>query len=173
MGANIKLRKPDATFGEISKEVARQWDALDDERKSGYKKKTENAKREYLRELAAYRASLVSINNHQIRTTSPLTGHPYRESFLKHKSFLPLPMSNDLISNLNSFPPMLNDPSALLPHALPIKNDNQPSHENENDEQNIVGQNIIAHHNSTPNFASIERNSENSNPYQISHQKFE
>ena len=32
--ANIKLRKPDATFGEISKEVARQWDALDDERKS-------------------------------------------------------------------------------------------------------------------------------------------
>ena len=32
--ANIKIRKPDATFGEISKEVARQWDALDDERKS-------------------------------------------------------------------------------------------------------------------------------------------
>lgn len=32
--ANIKIRKPDATFGEISKEVARQWDALDDDRKS-------------------------------------------------------------------------------------------------------------------------------------------
>ena len=62
---------------------------------------------------------------------------------------------------------MLNDPSALLPHALPIKNDNQPSHED--DEQNVVGQNIIAHHNSSPNFASIERNNEN-NPYH-SHQK--
>ena len=67
---------------------------------------------------------------------------------------------------------MLNDPSALLPHALPIKNDNQPSHENDDEQnQNIVGQNIIAHHNSTPNFASIERNNNESNPYLNSHQK--
>ncbi|VEN46676.1 unnamed protein product [Callosobruchus maculatus] len=36
------------------------WDALDSEHKNVYKKKTEAAKKEYLKALAAYRASLVS-----------------------------------------------------------------------------------------------------------------
>ena len=32
--AHIKARKPDATFGEISKEVASLWDSLDDDKKA-------------------------------------------------------------------------------------------------------------------------------------------
>ena len=51
-----------------------------------FKKKTENAKREYLRELAAYRASLVSINNHQMNGLGmhhgPIgMGMPYADIF--------------------------------------------------------------------------------------------
>lgn len=58
--AAIKGQNPNATFGEVSKIVASMWDSLDPEHKSNYKKKTENAKKEYLKQLAAYRASLVS-----------------------------------------------------------------------------------------------------------------
>jgi len=36
------------------------WDALSDSRKLVYKQKTETAKRDYLKLLAAYRANLVS-----------------------------------------------------------------------------------------------------------------
>lgn len=36
------------------------WDSLDADHKNVYKKKTEAAKKEYLKALAAYRASLVS-----------------------------------------------------------------------------------------------------------------
>ncbi|CAG7716258.1 unnamed protein product [Allacma fusca] len=58
--AAIKGQNPNASFGEVSKIVASMWDALDAEHKNVYKKKTEAAKKEYLKALAAYRASLVS-----------------------------------------------------------------------------------------------------------------
>ncbi|XP_061695825.1 thymocyte selection-associated high mobility group box protein TOX isoform X3 [Syngnathoides biaculeatus] len=58
--ANIKAQNPNATFGEVSKIVASMWDGLGEEQKQVYKKKTETAKKEYLKQLAAYRASLVS-----------------------------------------------------------------------------------------------------------------
>ncbi|KAM6948275.1 thymocyte selection-associated high mobility group box protein TOX [Aplochiton taeniatus] len=58
--ANIKIQNPNATFGEVSKIVASMWDGLGEEQKQMYKKKTETAKKEYLKQLAAYRASLVS-----------------------------------------------------------------------------------------------------------------
>ncbi|XP_043921416.1 thymocyte selection-associated high mobility group box protein TOX isoform X2 [Protopterus annectens] len=58
--AAIKGQNPNATFGEVSKIVASMWDALGEEQKQVYKKKTEAAKKEYLKQLAAYRASLVS-----------------------------------------------------------------------------------------------------------------
>uniref|UniRef100_A0A8C3AH31 HMG box domain-containing protein n=1 Tax=Cyclopterus lumpus TaxID=8103 RepID=A0A8C3AH31_CYCLU len=47
--ANIKAQNPNATFGEVSKIVASMWDGLGEEQKQ-----------EYLKQLAAYRASLVS-----------------------------------------------------------------------------------------------------------------
>uniref|UniRef100_H2ZDW4 HMG box domain-containing protein n=1 Tax=Ciona savignyi TaxID=51511 RepID=H2ZDW4_CIOSA len=58
--AAIKAENPSATFGEISKIVASMWDSLSEEAKSVYKLKTETAKRDYLKQLAAYRANLVS-----------------------------------------------------------------------------------------------------------------
>ena len=58
--ASIKVANPNAAFGDVSKIVASLWDALDPEAKANYKKRTENAKKEYLKKLAAYRASLVS-----------------------------------------------------------------------------------------------------------------
>jgi HMG (high mobility group) box len=58
--ASIKMRNPAANFGEVSKIVAATWDSLDPESKGIYKKRTEMAKKEYLRALAAYRANMVS-----------------------------------------------------------------------------------------------------------------
>ncbi|XP_015904467.2 thymocyte selection-associated high mobility group box protein TOX isoform X2 [Parasteatoda tepidariorum] len=58
--AAIKGQNPNASFGEVSKIVASMWDGLDIDHKNVYKKKTEAAKKEYLKALAAYRASLVS-----------------------------------------------------------------------------------------------------------------
>lgn len=58
--AAIKGTSPNASFGEVSKIVASMWDSLDADHKNVYKKKTEAAKKEYLKALAAYRASLVS-----------------------------------------------------------------------------------------------------------------
>ncbi|XP_059617190.1 TOX high mobility group box family member 2 isoform X1 [Phlebotomus argentipes] len=58
--AAIKGQNPNASFGEVSKIVASMWDVLATEHKNVYKKKTEAAKKEYLKALAAYRASLVS-----------------------------------------------------------------------------------------------------------------
>ncbi|CAB3383137.1 Hypothetical predicted protein [Cloeon dipterum] len=58
--AAIKTSNPNASFGEVSKIVASMWDGLDVDSKNVYKKKTELAKKEYLKALAAYRATLVS-----------------------------------------------------------------------------------------------------------------
>ena len=58
--ASIKGRTPNMSFGDVSKCVASMWDNLDAENKAMYKKRTEHAKKEYLRQLASYRATLVS-----------------------------------------------------------------------------------------------------------------
>uniref|UniRef100_A0A8C8S575 TOX high mobility group box family member 4 n=1 Tax=Pelusios castaneus TaxID=367368 RepID=A0A8C8S575_9SAUR len=54
--AAIKGQNPNATFGEVSKIVASMWDSLGEEQKQVYKRKTEAAKKEYLKALAAYKA---------------------------------------------------------------------------------------------------------------------
>ncbi|CAG0912218.1 unnamed protein product [Notodromas monacha] len=58
--ASIKVQKPNASFGEVSKIVASMWDTLNQDRKNEYKKQTEVAKKEYLKLLADYKASHVS-----------------------------------------------------------------------------------------------------------------
>ncbi|XP_026170193.1 epidermal Langerhans cell protein LCP1-like isoform X2 [Mastacembelus armatus] len=58
--AAIKGQNPNASFGEVSKIVASMWDSLAEEQKQVYKKKTEAAKKEYLKALAAYRANQLS-----------------------------------------------------------------------------------------------------------------
>ena len=60
MQAGIKIRNPNSSFGEVSKHVASMWDGLEPDHKAIYKRRTETAKKEYLKRLAAYRASLVS-----------------------------------------------------------------------------------------------------------------
>ncbi|XP_039183729.1 TOX high mobility group box family member 4 isoform X1 [Crotalus tigris] len=61
--AAIKGQNPKATFGEVSKIVASMWDSLGEEQKQVYKRKTEAAKKEYLKALAAYR------DNQECQTT--------------------------------------------------------------------------------------------------------
>ncbi|KAG5200433.1 hypothetical protein JEQ12_004967 [Ovis aries] len=77
--AAIKGQNPNATFGEVSKIVASMWDSLGEEQKQVYKRKTEAAKKEYLKALAAYRASLVSKHSpvtSQITSPIPALGSP-------------------------------------------------------------------------------------------------
>ncbi|ROL29820.1 TOX high mobility group box family member 4 [Anabarilius grahami] len=58
--AAIKGQNPNATFGEVSKIVASMWDSLGEEQKQVYKRKTEAARKEYLKALAAYKANQLS-----------------------------------------------------------------------------------------------------------------
>ena len=74
MQAGIKARNPNASFGEVSKHVASMWDNLNPDHKNAYKKRTENAKKEYLKQLAAYRANLVSKNHGGPDPYSPYGG---------------------------------------------------------------------------------------------------
>ncbi|XP_031634934.1 TOX high mobility group box family member 3 isoform X3 [Contarinia nasturtii] len=70
--AAIKGQNPTASFGDVSTIVASMWDGLEHEHKEVYKKKTEAAKKEYLKTLAVYRASIVSKGN-DIDSTKPST----------------------------------------------------------------------------------------------------
>ncbi|XP_076123503.1 TOX high mobility group box family member 2 isoform X5 [Alosa pseudoharengus] len=75
--AAIKGQNPNATFGDVSKIVASMWDSLGEEQKQAYKRKTEAAKKEYLKALAAYRASLVSKNyNDPVEQKSSQSSQP-------------------------------------------------------------------------------------------------
>ncbi|XP_059837049.1 TOX high mobility group box family member 2 isoform X1 [Hypanus sabinus] len=78
--AAIKGQNPSATFGDVSKIVASMWDGLGEEQKQAYKKKTEAAKKEYLKALAAYRASLVSKSYSD--PVEPKGGHPPQQTHL-------------------------------------------------------------------------------------------
>ncbi|XP_011612347.1 TOX high mobility group box family member 2 isoform X4 [Takifugu rubripes] len=82
--AAIKGQNPNATFGDVSKIVASMWDGLGEEQKQSYKRKTEAAKKEYLKALAAYRASLVS------KISPPL--HPHQQFSLHQSSLLNQPI---------------------------------------------------------------------------------
>ena len=74
--ASIKGRNPNLSFGDVSKMVASLWDSLDSESKALYKKRTEMAKKEYLRQLASYRASLVSKGQGDEMFGFPGYGYP-------------------------------------------------------------------------------------------------
>ncbi|XP_071759785.1 epidermal Langerhans cell protein LCP1-like isoform X2 [Centroberyx gerrardi] len=69
--AAIKGQNPNASFGEVSKIVASMWDSLAEEQKQVYKRKTEAAKKEYLKALAAYRANQLSQPSSEVMETGP------------------------------------------------------------------------------------------------------
>lgn len=72
--AAIKGSNPNASFGEVSKIVASMWDALDSNNKDVYKKRTEAAKKDYLKALAAYRASLLSKGSNDQESNNVYSG---------------------------------------------------------------------------------------------------
>ncbi|UJR36491.1 hypothetical protein I4U23_029214 [Adineta vaga] len=57
---DIKKKLSNPSFGEISKVVAHMWENIEPEIKEQYKRKAATAKKEYLKQLAAYRAVQVS-----------------------------------------------------------------------------------------------------------------
>ncbi|XP_042566392.1 TOX high mobility group box family member 4b isoform X2 [Clupea harengus] len=69
--AAIKGQNPNATFGEVSRIVASMWDSLGEEQKQVYKRKTETAKKEYLKALAAYRANQISQPTIEVMEIAP------------------------------------------------------------------------------------------------------
>ncbi|XP_037314154.2 TOX high mobility group box family member 4-B isoform X2 [Pungitius pungitius] len=69
--AAIKGQNPNASFGEVSKIVASMWDSLAEEQKQVYKRKTEAAKREYLKVLAAYRENQLTQPATEEMETAP------------------------------------------------------------------------------------------------------
>nr|QKE59392.1 TOX high mobility group box family member 4 [Alligator sinensis] len=78
--AAIKGQNPNATFGEVSKIVASMWDSLGEEQKQVYKRKTEAAKKEYLKALAAYRAIQVCQTLETELDPSPTPPSPASQS---------------------------------------------------------------------------------------------
>ncbi|KAM6948235.1 TOX high mobility group box family member 4-B [Aplochiton taeniatus] len=74
--AAIKGQNPSATFGEVSKIVASMWDSLGEEQKQVYKRKTEAAKKEYLKALAAYRANQLSQTSSEAMEVAPSPPRP-------------------------------------------------------------------------------------------------
>lgn len=89
--ASIKAANPNAAFGDVSKIVASMWDNLDPDSKANYKKRTENAKKDYLKKLAAYRASLVSKGSGDIGYGfSPYNYHSHHQ----HNEMKFMPGSN-------------------------------------------------------------------------------
>ncbi|XP_041698802.1 TOX high mobility group box family member 4-A isoform X3 [Coregonus clupeaformis] len=77
--AAIKGQNPNATFGEVSKIVASMWDSLGEEQKQVYKRKTEAAKKEYLKALAAYRANQLSQPSIEVMDTASSPPPPVPE----------------------------------------------------------------------------------------------
>ncbi|KAJ8303368.1 hypothetical protein KUTeg_019764 [Tegillarca granosa] len=128
--AAIKGQNPSATFGEVSKIVASMWDGLDPEHKSVYKKKTENAKKEYLKQMAAYRASLVSqaaIEDGSVLSDKPLMSRPIKQMNL-HQSPPQGNMSPQMADNLGMMGHITMNTSSP-PHATsPLHHPSPPNH---------------------------------------------
>ncbi|XP_008108190.1 TOX high mobility group box family member 2 isoform X7 [Anolis carolinensis] len=103
--AAIKGQNPNATFGDVSKIVASMWDSLGEEQKQAYKRKTEAAKKEYLKALAAYRASLVSKQSSadQGETKSPQTNQPSKMIPPKQPLYTMPPQASSPYPGLGSF----------------------------------------------------------------------
>ncbi|CAF1196521.1 unnamed protein product, partial [Didymodactylos carnosus] len=69
----IKKKLANPTFGEISKVVAHMWENIEPEVKEQYKRKAAAAKKEYLKQLAAYRAVQVSHQTPSMHLLGPNT----------------------------------------------------------------------------------------------------
>ncbi|KRZ09542.1 TOX high mobility group box family member 3 [Trichinella zimbabwensis] len=97
--ATIKGQNPNASFGEVSKIVATLWDGLNADAKNVYKQKTESAKKDYLKQLAAYRANLLSKGGNSNACTLQACGEYFhQQKYLLSQS---LPDSTSAITEVN------------------------------------------------------------------------
>ncbi|XP_043946195.1 TOX high mobility group box family member 2 isoform X3 [Protopterus annectens] len=116
--AAIKGQNPNATFGDVSKIVASMWDSLGEEQKQAYKRKTEAAKKEYLKALAAYRASLVSKSySDQVETKNVQANQPSHMLPPKQSLYGVPPQSSSPYTSLSSFLPSDLQPYHGPPHS--------------------------------------------------------
>ncbi|XP_065314149.1 uncharacterized protein LOC135923376 isoform X1 [Gordionus sp. m RMFG-2023] len=87
--AAIKGQNPTATFGEVSKIVASMWDTLELERKDVYKKKTDLAKKEYIKKLAEYRNKMASKNKSNSSNSLSTSSILYSSTAISNSPALP------------------------------------------------------------------------------------
>ncbi|KAL4642206.1 TOX high mobility group box family member 3-like [Arapaima gigas] len=121
--AAIKGQNPNATFGEVSKIVASMWDGLGEEQKQIYKSKTEVAKKEYLKALAAYRASLVSKAAAESAEAQAMRSvqQTLASSNLSPSLLLPAPMAQHHSMAATSQVLQQAVPRAIAPKPLPVR----------------------------------------------------
>ncbi|KAL3997143.1 HMG (high mobility group) box family protein [Acanthocheilonema viteae] len=132
--AAIKGKSPNASFGEVSKIVASMWDSLDCHAKNLYKQRTEMAKKDYLKRLAAYRAQQISRNEtFQPVLVSGKEGPPAMETMNSAtssnlKQEVSTAVGEMTLANLIARPPSTNFSSLYLNQRL-----------NQKTEKNIAG----------------------------------
>ncbi|XP_006821180.1 TOX high mobility group box family member 3-like isoform X1 [Saccoglossus kowalevskii] len=113
--AAIKGQNPNASFGEVSKIVASMWDSLGVEQKQVYKQNTEAAKKEYLKKLAAYRASLVSKAAVDQAETEDVSSHKQKKMTVTSNT---LTSANTTTTMIQSIPRIIAPkptPTASMP----------------------------------------------------------
>ncbi|VDK79870.1 unnamed protein product [Litomosoides sigmodontis] len=119
--AAIKGKSPNVSFGEVSKIVASMWDSLDYHAKSLYKQRTEMAKKDYLKKLAAYRAQQISYNETAQLAFGSGEGEPMAMGTMNSSSSKQeASTAVDEITPANSIgrPPLTNFPSLYLNQRL-------------------------------------------------------
>ncbi|XP_041095569.1 LOW QUALITY PROTEIN: TOX high mobility group box family member 4b [Polyodon spathula] len=162
--AAIKGQNPSATFGEVSKIVASMWDSLGEEQKQVYKRKTEAAKKEYLKALAAYRASQVSQTVMEVMVTEPpstLPPLPLPQGPQNHPLTHSLPQRHT-ITNICTSNIILNHPQvitrsrtgATAPPFPPLSSQSLPSQHTHTVTKIIISKQMLAssgsHHQQIP-----------------------
>ncbi|XP_042584817.1 TOX high mobility group box family member 4-B-like, partial [Cyprinus carpio] len=98
--AAIKGQNPSATFGEVSKIVASMWDSLGEEQKQVYKRKTEAAKKEYLKALAAYKANQLQTAQPSIEVLDAPVSPPEPVTPPRSSRIQCMPPDNNTITNI-------------------------------------------------------------------------
>ncbi|RWS06827.1 hypothetical protein B4U79_08817 [Dinothrombium tinctorium] len=102
----IKSKNPDASFGEVSKIVASEWESLPNETKVIYKRKADQEKQEYLRTLATLKANVVAgnVNDNTASASNDVSANFKNEmSQQSHDSMQAQAISQQTPSELNTF----------------------------------------------------------------------
>ncbi|CAF1266728.1 unnamed protein product [Adineta ricciae] len=81
---DIKKRLANPSFGEISKVVAHMWENIEPEIKEEYKRRAATAKKEYLKQLAAYRAVQVAHQTPNLPHFLNQTSLPFSSHAISH-----------------------------------------------------------------------------------------